>query len=249
MRNRPPYSKRSARCQAFTLIEAVLALSISAVVLAAIGGVFYSAMRLRDRTVASLESVSSVHPALMVIRRDIRGVVWPGGIMTGTFRCGALDSQFGGANGLQFATTTATLNEDEPYGEIQEVIYELRESSTGGRRGSKDLYRSVTRNLLTALTETPHEEVLLSGVQNLELTCYNGSAWVSTWDTSLTETNLPTAVRVQIEMAEEDEESSQSTAAEYRTYELMLPLVVQSATNVVTSTNETTTASTEEVNQ
>ena len=248
MRTQPAYLEKSARSHAFTLIEAVLALSISAVVLAAIGGVFYSAMRLRDRTVASLESVSSVHPALTVIRRDIRGVVWPGGIMSGAFRCGALDSQFGGANGLQFSTTTATLNEDEPYGEIQEVIYELRESSTGGRGGSKELMRSVNRNLLTALTETPHEEVLLSGVQNLEVTCYNGNAWVSTWDTSLTETNLPAAVRVQIEMAE-DEAATESASAETRTYELMLPVVVQSATNVVTSTNETTTATAEEVNQ
>ncbi len=248
MRTQPAYLEKSARCHAFTLIEAVLALSISAVVLAAIGGVFYSAMRLRDRTVASLETVSIVHPALTVIRRDIRGVVWPGGIMSGAFRCGALDSQFGGANGLQFSTTTAALDDTEPYGEIQEVIYELRESSTGGRRASKELMRSVNRNLLTALTETPHEEILLSGVQNLEVTCYNGNAWVSTWDTSLTESNLPTAVRVQIEMAD-DEDATESTSAESRTYELMLPVVVQSATNVVTSTNETTTATVEEVNQ
>lgn len=248
MNTHPAYLKRSARCEAFTLIEAMLALAISAVVLAAVGGVFYSAMRLRDRTVASLEAVSGVHPALTVIRRDLRGLVWPGGIMTGTFRCGALDSQFGGANGLQFSTTTAMLNENEPYGEIQEVIYELRDSTTAGRRGSKDLLRSVNRNLLTALTETPQEEVLLSGVQNLELTCYNGNAWVSTWDTSLTETNLPAAVRVQIEMAEE-EGAGGTTDAEARTYELMVPVVVQSATNVVSSTNETTTATTEEVNQ
>ncbi len=130
MNTHPAYLKRSARCEAFTLIEAMLALAISAVVLAAVGGVFYSAMRLRDRTVASLEAVSGVHPALTVIRRDLRGLVWPGGIMTGTFRCGALDSQFGGANGLQFSTTTAMLNENEPYGEIQEVIYELRDSTT-----------------------------------------------------------------------------------------------------------------------
>ncbi len=106
----------------------------------------------------------------------------------------------------------------------------------------------MNRNLLTALTETPQEEVLLSGVQNLELTCYNGNAWVSTWDTSLTETNLPAAVRVQIEMAEE-EGAGGTTDAEARTYELMVPVVVQSATNVVSSTNETTTATTEEVNQ
>jgi len=42
-------------CEAFTLIEIMLAVAIFAVVLAAINGVFYGAMRLRAKTAAAVE--------------------------------------------------------------------------------------------------------------------------------------------------------------------------------------------------
>ncbi len=229
-----------ARPAGFTLIEALLALAISAVVLSAIGGVFYSAMRLRDRTIAALEPVSRVHPAISIIRRDLKGATWPGGVMTGVFRCGALGAQFGDALGLQFSTTTGTLSDTEPFGETQEVIYELRDSTSGKRGAGKDLIRSVNRNLLTALTDTPQEALLLSGVETFEVSCYDGLQWQPAWDTSLTETNLPLAVRVQIELADESDPGSPDSA-DSRAYELLVPLMVQSPTNAVESSTEEAT--------
>src|SRR5205807_6189382 len=54
---------------AFTLIEVLLALAISAIILAAIGGVFYSAIRLRDRTSAALDESAPMHQAFAVLQR------------------------------------------------------------------------------------------------------------------------------------------------------------------------------------
>src|SRR5712671_3751317 len=73
-----PLASRFNTSVAFTLIEVMLALAVSAIVLAAIGGVFYSAMRLRERTSAMLDESAPLHHALTVLRRDLQGALPPG---------------------------------------------------------------------------------------------------------------------------------------------------------------------------
>jgi hypothetical protein len=67
------------------------------------------------------------------------------------------------------------------------------------------LYRSVTRNLLaTAAVPDVEDQLMLSGVERVSFTCYDGATWQETWDTSAVtsvNTNLPLAVRVEIQMA------------------------------------------------
>ena len=44
---------------------------------------------------------------------------------------------------------------------------------------------------------------MLSGVESVKFTCYDGSRWQETWDTSSVSsvnTNLPLAVRVEIQL-------------------------------------------------
>src|SRR5207248_9726625 len=80
MRTRP--TRRSAlsrKDEAFTLMEIMLALAISAVVLAGIGGVFYSAVRLRERTMAMIDESVSLQQAFNFIRHDLHGALPPCG--------------------------------------------------------------------------------------------------------------------------------------------------------------------------
>jgi hypothetical protein len=45
---------------------------------------------------------------------------------------------------------------------------------------------------------------MLSGVERVRFTCYDGATWQETWDTTDTSsvnTNLPLAVRVEIQLA------------------------------------------------
>src|SRR3954453_5410083 len=77
------------KANAFTLMEVMLALAVSAIVLAAIGGVFFGALRLRDRTAAMLDETAPLYQALALIRRDFQGVLPPGGSslpMAGDFK-------------------------------------------------------------------------------------------------------------------------------------------------------------------
>src|SRR2546421_7582209 len=108
----PNPKTRFMRCpRAFTLIEVLLALSVSAIVLAAIGGVFYSALRLRERTTAMLDESAPLYHAFALLRRDLQGAVPPGGTLSGDFKTGTVDTGMAEGTGLQFCTSTGVLKD------------------------------------------------------------------------------------------------------------------------------------------
>jgi general secretion pathway protein J len=222
----------AAPVQAFTLMEMLLALAVSAIVLAGIGGVFYSAVRLRERTAALVDASVPLHHALAFLRRDLRGVMPPGGVMAADFRSGALSGGLIQGYGLQFSTTTGVINDDAPWGDIQDVVYELRDPTERNYTGGKDLVRTVTRNLLPTTTQDATEQFLLGNVQSLEVACYDGIEWRESWDSSMGDTNLPVAVRVRIQLAGDNAADTRSS----QPIEMVVPLVTQSRTNTIAST-------------
>lgn len=219
--------------QAFTLIEGVLALAISAIVLIAIGGVFAGALRLRDRTSDAVEGSLPLGQTLDLLQRDLQNSLGPSNVLAGDFKCGAADMgenmglSSSGA-GLDFFTTTGVVHDDEPWGDIQEVYYQLVPSLDHSGPG-QDLVRYVNRNLLAAGIATPDKQSLLSNVRTVQFDCYDGTQWRSTWDTSQGDTNLPLAVRVSISVASAD-------GLALPPYQLVVPLMTLSRTNAVPTT-------------
>ncbi|HSU55454.1 MAG TPA: type II secretion system protein GspJ [Candidatus Dormibacteraeota bacterium] len=215
---------------AFTLIEVMLALAVSAIVLAAIGGVFYSAVRLRERTSAMLDGALPLHQMFGVLRRDLLGALPPGGGLlpiAGDFRSEALGGGLTEGDRLTFFTTTGTVSDAQAWGDVQEVVYELRDSTQRSIGAGRELVRSIYRNTLATGAVEPEEQVLLSNVQSLEVTCYDGMNWRDSWDTSLGDTNLPPAVKVRVQLAGDGTSSVQGQ----QPYELVVPLLAQSRTN------------------
>ena len=220
----------------FTLIEMLLAVAICAIVLVAINGVFATAVRLRDRTSDTVEESLPVNRALEILYRDLKGTVGPGGILAGDFRCGvqAVGATMGlsgeaGSTGLDFHTSTGVISDRNPWGDIQEVFYELK-SPTDRDQAGMDLVRCVNRNLLAVTTQTPEIQSLMSHVQTVQFDCYDGTQWQSTWDTSAGNTNLPVAVRIRIQLA------SGEGARNQPPIETIVPLMTQTRTNVTTTT-------------
>jgi type II secretion system protein J len=209
---------------AFTLIEILLALAVSAIVLAAIGGVFYSAVRLRERTTAMLDEAAPVHHALALLRRDLQGATPPGGAIAGDFKVGTVDTGMAQGLGLQFFTSTGVINDAAPWSDLQEVTYELRNPTERTGSAGKDLFRSVTRNLLATTGLEPEDQWLMGNVQTLEFACYDGTDWRDSWDTSLGNTNLPSAIRVRILLAS----GNTVNLRDQQPLELVVPLVTQS---------------------
>ena len=94
------------------------------------------------------------------------------------------------------------------------------------------MYRSVTRNLLALNTPDVDDQLMLSGVASLKFSCYDGAQWDDTWDTTdptSLNTNLPVAVRVDIQMAGN---------ANAQPIEIVVPIDSQSRTNMVFATTQ-----------
>ena len=221
--------------KAFTLIEMLLAVAICAIVLVAINGVFAAAMRLRDKTSETIEEALPVTRAMDIMHRDLKGTVGPGGFLAGDFKCGAqamgatmgLSGEAGSA-GLDFFTSTGAINDKVPWGDLQEVFYELKAPSDRNQVGM-DLVRCINRNLLATTTQTPEIQWLIrTNVQTLQFDCYDGTQWRNTWDTSAGDTNLPVAVRIRIQLVPRPGEE----AANQQPLEMIVPLVSQSRTTL-----------------
>jgi prepilin-type N-terminal cleavage/methylation domain-containing protein len=231
----PVSYRRSVRANAaFTLMEMLLALAVSAIVLAGIGGVFFSALRLRERTTALLDESVPLYQAFSFLRRDLQGTLPPGGVMAGDFRVGPLNSGIGQSSGLQFSSTTAVIRDNVPYGDLQEITYELREPTVRTNGAGKDLIRSVSRNLLSTTTLDYTEQWLMGNVEHLEFACLDGVNWRDLWDTSLTDTNLPSAVRVRIQLVADESVDIRNR----QPIELVVPLMVQTRTNQTQQASE-----------
>jgi hypothetical protein len=95
-----------------------------------------------------------------------------------------------------------------------------------------DLVRCVDPNILATTTQTPEIQRLMGNVQNLQLDCYDGTQWQTTWDTSAGNTNLPVAVRIRIQLVAKRGEA----AGNLQPLEAIVLLVTQTRTNLTTVT-------------
>ena len=221
------------RSRAFTLIEMILAVGIAAIVLISINAVFFSALHLREATTNAVDEATPLEQTFTILRRDLQCVVTPNPTaamsLRGSFRTGNIAS-VGVADTVnaEIYTATGALREHEPWGDIQRVTYGLKNSTAAAGAG-KDLIRSVTRNLLSGTTPEIEEQFLLGGVESVQFVCYDGIQWLDEWDTtsvSSVNTNLPSAVRVLIQMAAKGGVNGRPLPSE-----MLVPIDSQSRTN------------------
>jgi len=111
------------------------------------------------------------------------------------------------------------------------VDYSLGFPQAGGL--GRDLIRSVTRNLLATDTQTPESESLLTGVQSMTFSYFDGTNWNDSWSSTLS--NIPCAVRVSIDFV------NLPTSSQFRPpIQLLVPVVMNTnilMTNSASSTN------------
>jgi hypothetical protein len=204
----------------------LLALSISAIVLITISMAFVGALRLRDRTEANLEQSIPAEHALDLIRRDLKNAVAPGFMLAGPLQSGAFQGGADVNDGIQLYTTTGLITPNQPWAEIQKISYGLQ-SSSDSTSGGKDLIRAVTRNLLATGPEDEDDQFVMSGVQSLTFSYFDGAQWLDTWDDT-TQTNLPFAVRVNLQLAAPTSDSPQP-----KPVQLLVPLMAKVDTNLL----------------
>jgi len=198
---RPPVSSlRSHR--GFTLMELLLGIAVGAVVLVVIQTTFFGALRLHNTTHARLDSTLEVERALGIVRRDLAGLMLPGGTLTGHLQTTNFSSTMTGFSGERvspdFVTNSGKIDGWSPFAEAQRVAYYLAPSE--GSNDTKDLVRLVNRNLLPVQEMIPDEQVLLRGVVEASVLFYDGFGWTDVWDSEATST-LPTALKFSLTLA------------------------------------------------
>jgi type II secretion system protein J len=221
---------------AFTLIEMILAIGVAAMVLIAVNTALFASLRLRDATQNVVDAAAPLDQTVSFIRRDLQCMVTPTNgtskVLSGSFRAGNISSAgVTESVAVEMFTATGTLSANAPWADIQRVTYELKQPNDRNAVG-RDLYRSVVRNLLSLTTPDVQDQLMLSGVQDIKFTCFDGAVWQETWDTTgltSTETNLPLAVRVDIQMAGNKSATAQPI-------ELVVPIDAQMRTNTVLTT-------------
>jgi len=194
---------------AFTLIEMILAIGIASLVLIAVNAVLFTALHLRDATADVVDAATPLDQTTTYLRRDLECLVTTTNgtskILSGGFRAGTISSAgITDPVAVEMFTATGALEANAPWGDIQRVTYELKRSA-GTTATGQDLVRSVSRNLLSSSgTPTVTDQLMMRGVASVKFSGYDGAQWQDTWDTTsatAVNTNLPLAVRVQIQMA------------------------------------------------
>jgi hypothetical protein len=186
----------------------ILAIGVSAMVLVAINAVLFASLHLREVTTDVVDAATPLDQTMAVLRRDLQCCVTPTNgtskVLSGGFRAGnGIESLgIGDPVAVEMCTATGALSQGAPWADIQRVTYELKDSET--KSGQRDLYRSVVRNLLSISTPEVEDQLMLPGVESVKFSCFDGAQWLDVWDTTdytSVNTNLPLAVRVQIQMA------------------------------------------------
>ncbi len=226
--------------RAFTLLELLLAVLIFSIVLSAIHGVFFSALKLRNKTAEAIERSLPLQQTLAIIKRDLANLVPPGGALSGALQSTPNITTGSGASvsmnqqaGPQFYTAAGIVEDNAPWGEIERVSFFLAPATN--QTPGQDLYRKVARNLLPITQDETTDQFLMSGVESITWQFYDGTAWKDTWDstqadatTGLTN-NLPRAIKMDLQLYSENRSYGVAEPVE-----LIVPVMVVQRTNFMT---------------
>jgi prepilin-type N-terminal cleavage/methylation domain-containing protein len=223
--------------EGFTLVEVLVAVSIMAILLVAIQAAFFGALRLRERTMDLVESGMPADEAMQIMQRDLANLVVANNSSNGTF-FGPVQTinqtnLLPGQMGPDFYISSGELDGLAPWGNVQKIDYLLASPTNGTGGPGQDLIRAITHNLLPINPPLMPDEkqTILSGVQSLTFLYYDGTQWDPVWDTTQ-QTNLPYAIKVQIQMALP---RSASALTQNPPLELVVPVDTLLNTNPITA--------------
>lgn len=202
----------------FTLLELLIATMAGAVLMAALVAALSGAWRLQEQADEQDRSEAPRQALRQRLALELALAVPPSEILSGAFS--AVTTEVGDSrhDDVQWVTAIGARNPESADGDLVQVHYYLTEADDGEEC---QLVRTEARDLLAVETEEPEEVVLLDRVISFAADWYDGESWVSGWDSTVQENQLPEAARVRIEFA------ADSQGATPRPLELVVPLVVR----------------------
>jgi prepilin-type N-terminal cleavage/methylation domain-containing protein len=224
----------------FTLIELIVAMGMVAILSVSL----YASLRIAFRAKESAEKTGEVSRtaelAMGFIRDDLQNAMQPAGpgttttVSSGTTignvsTAPPFAGSFVGTDGVDgrgrdaddlvfYSTANAPLHAS---GNSDIKMIEL---AVVQPQGSNDyvLVRRVTPNLLALVPPNPDEEVVCRGVGGFNLRYFNGSAWLTSWNStdSDLDNTLPVAVEVTLQLDRADANGQMQTHRFVRVFQL-----------------------------
>ncbi len=178
-----------SRNRGFTLLEVLIALLLMVIISGALYGTYFAIMKSRDRATAGMEPLRDVRATLDTLRREIASAFYSKSNKRLHFVVEDRDIFGRPSSTLDFTTATTPLTGSASSSDIIEVRYEPVEKNGKVRltRAEKDVYLDIDPQAYPQIDE----------IRGFLVECYDGSAWVKSWDTALNN-GLPQAVRVTI---------------------------------------------------
>lgn len=185
--------------RAFTLLELMLALTVSAMLALSLYRSFGVCQKARQSAVAAVQPVRAATIAMDLICRDFESILPPTGLLAGAFIGTRQLGSAGDADYVEFYC----LGEDGgpqrlPMDEgVRRVELGLRTDVT-----PHALVRRITRNLLARAQTDPEEEILCRGVRSFSLRYFDGLTWMEEWDSTALGDVLPFAIEIRLDLGD-----------------------------------------------
>ncbi|PLX85324.1 MAG: hypothetical protein C0617_04430 [Desulfuromonas sp.] len=192
-RNFAPASATARSEKGFTLLEVMLAVTITTVVLLTIYGVFTSVSRAKDRMESEGEGYHQARVLFDRIGREIRGTFYNNRDPRTRFE-GGVDAD---GDPFLILSTTAVSPQSGPGAGIVVVRYRL-EGDPGRDEGKKVLLRSEYPLFDTDGEDRPTYR-LATGITGMRVRFYRNDVWYEEWDAE--EERLPQMMEVLLELA------------------------------------------------
>lgn len=186
------------RREGFTLLELLIALLLLSLLTTALYASFFSVAKARERADQTMEGRRELGTTLDLLRREIAACRFSAGDKRLRFVVEDRDHFGKPSSGLELTTLAPPRTPQEPPGSgIRAVRYELVE------RDGRNLLLRREQDLVfdwQAAVAYPQME----HISGFLVECYNGSAWVRSWDTAATlNGRLPARVRIRVQVEED----------------------------------------------
>jgi type II secretion system protein J len=183
---------RSSSNSGFTLLEVLVAMSLTVVLTGALYAALSASFRSRRIAEEALEPARRASATLTIIESDLEAACAPVGILAGPFT--AHDTLGGNgqpADTLLFHAMTGEPSRHIPPSPIERIEYGIEEDSLSN---SYVLVRRTTLNLLSPETPEPLVDVLCRRVRSFDVTYFDGLDWIENWDSTTQGNVLPLAI-------------------------------------------------------
>jgi len=188
-----PLSSKQSRCgtsDGFTLIEILVAISIIAILMSTIYGIFTSVSATKDRLDADSEAYHRARVIFDRLGREMRGAYFTPKNVNTLFRSGET-----GNGNFFFELSTTAVSPLSSTGTGFAVIRYTIEEDPEADDGSKVMLRSERPLLAQENTQQAQSEMRLApGINAFNLRFYADSNWHESWDAA--ESGLPDLVEV-----------------------------------------------------